>query len=76
MRKYQWLFSDPVTTADACARRWVLEADFHRRAKKICVMGFPGRVIPIDVLFVAENESQITLEYEPKARIEERHLPP
>ena len=44
MCKYQWLFSDPITTADACARRWVLEADFHRRAKKICVMGFPGRV--------------------------------
>ena len=43
--KYQWLFSDPVTTVDACARRWVLEADFRRRAKKICVMGFPGRVI-------------------------------
>ena len=39
--KYQWLFSDPVTTANACARRWVFEADFHRRAKQILCYGVP-----------------------------------
>ena len=39
--KYQWLFSDPVTTANACARKWVLEADFHRRAKKDLCYGVP-----------------------------------